>query len=542
MYPPCMSRSKATEGAPLTAILGGLEPLVVALAIPEADEPRLAEVVIWDALDELVGVHNGVLLMIGMDASHPLLGKIIETAARLGYAAIVIKCRSASVSEITAAANRVGIALLAAQDAASWTSIETLLTTAISAAGIHPREWIADPVTGDLFTLANRIADLIGGAITIEDVDRQVLAYSNIPGHAIDTSRQRSIVGRQVPDLPEHVNEYRQVAHATTAVRFEGHADTLPRVCMPVRAGGRLLGSIWAIDTEEQGERIGALLQDVSSQVALHLLRIASQQDIERHRRSEMLASALSQRYPAGVSNLLLAKDFPAALIGFRMVAADEAVDHHRLVRLVALIAEAATQQAWCAEADSTIFVLLPQSDRLGAGRVAQLAANTSRSVGRSLGLAIKSAYAAEIYTHEQLPSIRADIGCALRRAEFGPIDVVRERYLVAFQALLESDVAKSSQMIPQVAAIVEHDNVHGTEYARTLLAHLECSGDVRRIAVQMSVHENSHRYRMRKIQSEFGIDLANAELCIVAWLQLRAMPSMSALHEPSRGGYEPPI
>jgi len=522
----------AGVGAPLTAILGQLDPVLTAISLPSRGDDLLGEVVIWDPLDRLTGAQHGILLLVGVSPSHPLAEEIIEQAGRLEYKAVVMKCRDANVAAARAAAERAGVALLAAQDSVAWASVEALLIAAISAAGVHATGRFEDPITGDLFALANGIADLIGAAITIEDVNRQVLAYSNISGHAIDSSRQVSILGRLVPDLPEHIDEYREVAQATTAVMFDAYADTMARVVMPVRAGARLLGSIWAIDIDgKQGDRIAAQLAETSSQVALHLLRIASQQDLERHRRSEMLIEALDDRHPAQSGAKVLAPhDLPAALIGFRpSVDPEETVDQHRLVKLISLSAEATSRRAWCADADGSVFVLVPRSDRLSAAGVAQLAASTMKSVGKSFGVQIRCAYASEVGAREQLPQVRADIDRALRCADGHPIDVVGERYRVTLQALLESGIGSSSQLIPQVAAILAHDEKNRTEYARTLLTHLECSGDVRRAAELLSMHENSHRYRMRKILSEFDIDLDISELRIIAWLQLRAALSTTA-------------
>ena len=70
---------------------------------------------------------------------------------------------------------------------------------------------IAGVPLGDLFALSNAIAGVVGGAVTIEDPGRRVLAYSTLGDQPIDAARRGSILGRQVPDSPGMRTLYRQV-------------------------------------------------------------------------------------------------------------------------------------------------------------------------------------------------------------------------------------------------------------------------------------------------------------------------------------------
>ncbi len=70
---------------------------------------------------------------------------------------------------------------------------------------------IAGVPIGDLFALANAIAGMVGGAVTIEDPARRVLAFSTLDDQPIDAARRRSILGRQVPDSSGMRKLYRRV-------------------------------------------------------------------------------------------------------------------------------------------------------------------------------------------------------------------------------------------------------------------------------------------------------------------------------------------
>lgn len=136
------------------------------------------------------------------------------------------------------------------------------------------------------------VAAMVGGAITIEDPQQRILAYSNLPGQPIDDVRREVILGRQVPD--RYLHAYRHRYRVQGVVRF-GCAP-LPRIAAAVRAGADLLGSIWAVGSS--GETFGAeaerALPDAAASAALHLLRVRRATDLERRARSELLRCLLT--------------------------------------------------------------------------------------------------------------------------------------------------------------------------------------------------------------------------------------------------------
>ena len=520
----------SADGASLAAVLAMLDPSVVSAVGSVPDESVVVrEVVLWDALERLAPSRDGLLLLVGSGPAHPLIAETIADAGRSGHSAVAIKTRGTHPAAAAEAARAAGVVLLKIADDVPWVSVESLFVAAMSAHGADARGGFGDRATSDLFALADTVAALTDAAVTIEDVERHVLAYSNVPGQRIDASRQDTILGRYVPDLPEHLAEYRELARSPGPVCFAPYDGTLARVVMPVRVGGRLIGSIWAIDASGvQGDRIGKELAAVAPQVALHLLRAANRSDLERHRRSELLSAQLTSSGTSQAHGGRTTKhQLPVALVGFGPVhGTDNVVDEYRLTNMIALNVESACRDAWCAQVDDTIFVLLPRVDRFADGWVERLASSTVRAITSALQVRIGCAYAPRIVSHEVVPLARADIDTALRRqatqAEPRLVDVARDRYVVQLQNLVESGIAAAGQLIPQVAELLEYDRAHRSSYARTLLTHLDCFGDVRRAAELLSVHENSHRYRMRKLVEQFRIDLGDPELRLMMWLQLR--------------------
>ena len=70
--------------------------------------------------------------------------------------------------------------------------------------------------------------------------------------------------------------------------------------------------------------------------------------------------------------------------------------------------------------------------------------------------------------------------------------------------------------------ALLDHDRERNTTYGESLLAYLDGFGDTSSAAKLLNVHENTLRYRIRRLQELFSIDLSDPDTRLVIWLQLR--------------------
>ncbi|WP_058042940.1 hypothetical protein [Streptomyces roseifaciens] len=104
------------------------------------------------------------------------------------------------------------------------------------------------PSLGDLNSLADAVAALVGGAVTIEDTESRVLAYSSTEEN-VDEHRRLTILGRRVP--PWRVAAMREAGFfqalwaGDDVLHRPAHGQDPERLVGAVRAGGEALGSIW---------------------------------------------------------------------------------------------------------------------------------------------------------------------------------------------------------------------------------------------------------------------------------------------------------
>ena len=509
--------------APLHAVLD----LLPAGTLTVHDDFQVAEqcvssTVLWDALEPVPARQDGILLLVGTSPRNPQLGSLLPQCGSLGYSVVVIKDRGEDLSAVVDAAATAGLLLLVASESISWSTAEAMLEGAI--AQNSASSFLAVHESGDLFAIANAIATLACAAVTIEDSQRKVLAHSNIEGQAIDSGRQGVILGRRVPSTPEYDAEYLTVARATGHVRFPPESDgELARLAVPVRIGGRLLGSLWAIDDGTgQAKRVARSLETAAPLVAVELLAAAAREDAERRRSADRLAAQLGL---SGVDrSATLRRDIPLALMGFGLLRREDGQDQHRVTQIARVAATRISQDAVCAAVGEIVYVMLPRV-QVTAERLHRVADSVLIAAGA--GSALNAGFTAQVTSTGSVVHAREDIVTALEALHGSPgriVDIDVDRHLVILQEVRRAGVADPQRLVDPVRILREHDARHATSYADTLRTHLDHGGDVRASATALGIHENSHRYRMNRIAELLGDRLGDPEQRLVTWLQLRLL------------------
>ncbi|MFJ2647649.1 PucR family transcriptional regulator [Streptomyces sp. NPDC087420] len=511
-----------------------LGPLVLQVACAPYGEDVLAgQQVIHDPDEPVPDQPGGLLLLVGGAPGRDESLRAIREAGDARYSAVVVKARGADLARAISVAETAGVALLVAPDDMPWRHFDSLVT---AAAGVVGPAGAAYPSIGigDLFPLANAIAYQVGGAITIEDPRGHVLAYSNLPHQEIDDIRRQGILGRQTPDRPTNIDEYRRVWRAEGPVRFvTPTADHVNRLAIAVRAGPQLLGLLWALDgTPPLGEGAEAALEEAAKITALHLLRARSRRDPDRWNRAEALMSLLDGAVSGNTAaaRLGMAVDTPVSVLAIAQAAPEDmpGLGGARIVDLVNLYCEAWHPQALCTAARGLVYALLPtRTDAGAAQRVVQFAESVAATVERSTGLTLHVGIGTPARGLDDVPAGRRTADRVLRAMErdTGTIKVatvadVRSRVLLL--ELTEHGAASDELTPGPVQALIEHDRSHATTYAPSLLAYLDAFGEAVPAAGRLAVHENTLRYRIRRVQELFDLDLDDPDTRLVTWLQLR--------------------
>ncbi|MGX5697500.1 PucR family transcriptional regulator [Agromyces soli] len=460
------------------------------------------------------------------------LAALAANAAEAGAAGLALKCSTERVPAVAAIAESTGLPLVRVADRISWRLLDAQLTHLLGEAeaplaGAQQRG--AEP----LFAIANELAGFFGGSVAIEDLSRNILAYSSVPGQLIDALRTHGILARQVPASPYNDDQYRTVLRADGPIKYPRLGEEEPRVAFAIRAGALPLGSIWAIDasgegplTAEQEER----MRRASALAGAHLLDELRAHAANQRPREDRLRTLLTGTDLTGTefAELGIDEERGAALLAFEVPGAGptavaqlrSTVIRHLVLdrpdavavahrdRVYALLAAGAVDQA-VALAEP----LLPLVDRLvGPGtRIAVVGpAHRSGDVAGTRELADRLLDAAG---RDDSRVVGQD------GHRIVTVETLRPRLVV--ERAGELFAAAEELRDPALEAL--HDSESTRPIAETLLAWLECFGNVAQTAEHLGVHENTVRHRLRRASEAHGIRLEHADERLAAWLQLRA-------------------
>lgn len=533
----------------VVATLGGLIEHLEILRVLVASSGLDAEVnglVVHDPADGARIEPGDVVLGVGIDAARSHAVELVHAAGAAGAVAVVVKLRAGPppvdllAADLLAAAESTGIALLGVSQDAAWGQLYTLLRTAIASLGVGGGPGPAGAPVGDLFTLANAVAAMVGGPTTIENPQSTVLAYSSLD-EPIDGPRQQTILGRRVPQPWLHRlrddGVFQRLWGGDEVVRI---AYTEPgfrtRLAVAVRAGGHILGSIWVAEGRTPfGPQAETALREAARIAALHLVSHMANDDLERGQRSELFRSVLEGRRPPELlaGPLHLAAESHATVIGFQLGAtgaADLAVQSARLVSLINLYADAYRHGTVCARIGPVVYALftdLATPDQAALRRLATAVVERGRG---SFGAQVHAGIGASVAGVAEVLASRYEVDLVLRAIgalggarTVATLDDVHPR--VTISRLRDLAAAEPRLLAGKLRVLADLDAGGPLPYVATLRAYLDAFGDISAAAAAMNVHPNTYRYRLRRLTELASLDLDDPLERLVIHLQLHILP-----------------
>lgn len=523
-------------GTTLRQVLIALgDPLAEVLVAPAGLETEVRDVVILDPDDEPDPRPGDLVLVIGARGRSAL--PPVRAAGSRGAVAVAVKTAPGDrVGVLREAAEDAGMALLAVRPDARWEHV-----AALARAVVTSLDGEAGEVSGDLFSLAQTIAALTGGIVSIEDTASRVLAYSR-SSDDVDELRRLSILGRQGPEpylaLLREWGVYQRLRAGEDVVRIEERPELgiRRRLAVGIHAGSQPLGSIWVQEGDqplaEQAER--ALL-GAARITALHLIRQRNEPTASLRFRENLLAGLLDGRVDAeSVAGQIGAdRNRPAAVVAFTLHPEHTATRTELELRraemtgLISVHAAAYRRSALVSPLGARTYVLLPdlppgpdQPAVLGLTREVVAAAR------RHLGVGVQAAIGAAVPRLRQVARSRHEADRVLDAmardldAEVATLADVRSQVLLSETLALLADHPDVRD--PRLTELTSHDAEHGSALAASLLAYLDAFGDVRAAARELHIHPNTLRYRVRRAAEVAGLDLADPRQRLFTQLQLR--------------------
>ncbi|MFI5664959.1 PucR family transcriptional regulator [Streptomyces sp. NPDC051684] len=558
--PQSRPESPASGGGPTLAQVVGVvgRDVVQVVRAPCGTDVAVGGVGVFDA-GESLQERGRVLIAVGVDTSDPAAAEVLRAADRAGAAALVVRRGAEGVSPLLGeVADGVSTALLARAPWVDWGELIGLLRAALAAGGARVPEPGVDVGLGDLPALATALAALVGGAITIEDPESNVLAYSPTADTA-DPLRRLTILGRRVPrwrvaELAE--SGFLAALWAGDVVHRPADGRFPERLAVAVRAGEEVLGSLWAAaDGEPLPEGARDALRQAATIAVPHLLHHRLRSRSAEGRRRHAVRALFEERAPdVGAAAAALGVDpgQPCVVLSAVVVGGGSPEGRERALRAAVLRVAAHGSPAFAYREGQGAAGRVPlsglrpgprSSNAGGAGNahdvdrfdvlLSDARADAAERLARDLAAVLLGAGAKPLVAVgpvvgalKDAVDSRAGAAEVLRvlRVRGEPEVAGTDDVRFALDALRVSDAvaAQVPSVGDAVAALLAHDERHGTDLPRTVAAHLAFFGDAGATARYLGIHANTLRYRLRRARELGGFDLADPDVRLVVELGLR--------------------
>ncbi|MBE1460016.1 DNA-binding PucR family transcriptional regulator [Nocardiopsis terrae] len=582
------SQDEEVAGLPLRRLLLALgDPIVDVAAAPDGLDVQVDNVVIIDPEDRVEAREGDLVLLIGVRGG--AARRLVRMLAGQGAAAVAVKAGGHSPPEETlppsgdqrnrpprsgadelralrTEAQESGVALLAVRPEVRWDQLQSVCQSIVDDARLTASEDLGE-ATGDLFSMAQTIAQLTGGLVSIEDSASRVLAYSS--GAEVDELRRLSVLGRQGPEsylaLLRQWGVFTKLRAGEEVVRIEEHPELgiRRRLAVGIHAGRQPLGAIWVQEgSQPLARHAEEALLGAARTTALQMIRQRTQTSAGLRLREDLLSSLLEGRIDASAlaDTVEVHTDRAALVVAFSLSGSagggtGEAAEpegaqpqgrpdrparelrRRQLIDLVSVHTAAYRRSSLVTELGGRVYVLLPDLAR-GPGKegwrgvehsVLALTRKTVAAARAALGSHVQAAVGSLVERLADVPESRAEadrvldaMGRDLDRDtdwEVATISDVRSRVLIS--ETLAHLRADPSLRDPRVIRLIEYDQAGGADLVHSLLAYLEAFGDARAAAERLHIHPNTLRYRVRRAAAVSGIDLGDPGERLFTQLQL---------------------
>ncbi|KAA9155921.1 PucR family transcriptional regulator [Amycolatopsis acidicola] len=447
---------------------------------------------------------------------------LIRHSAERNAAAVLLKPPLAS--GVRRAAKNAGIALIEVRAATSWAQLVWLLRTVLDAVADETDALEdGDPGSGDLFRLADAVASVVDAPVTIEDVNSRVLAYS-ARQDLTDPARVSTIMGRRIPDdvLARFRSRgvFRELSRGRQTIFVPAQRDgTLPRLIVPIRMGGELLGSMWAVVAGPVPDERASAFADTAPIVALHLLRRRAHADSRRRASAELLRAVLEGKVGPrkAIAELELTEE-PHRVVVIDAQGGDAPDGEGLRLALLERISQGIGRRPVATELGGLLYAVVPDGEGSGSWAELRAALDGTQRVAAGSPVDIADLARSRAEAEETLGLLRA----GLLPGRVGSFDDLWTA-LVLHRAATASGSARVTELGP-LEQLREHDKANHTQYLDTLYEWLRFPGDPRAAAQALRIHPNTFRYRMRRLLELVPLDLDDPDSRLALITQLIAL------------------
>ncbi len=492
------------RGVRLDAVLRALGGAFVELVLAPSGDDVFVDSVVFAEVGDLTRPRTAAVesselwLAVGIGAAE--LAAWLNRLDQKGSAPRAVMSKEASDTSVRAAAQRAGIALIAVHPDARWdrlfTTIRGVLDHSVS------RQDSDDIVFGsdtDLFELAQNVAAITRGMVSIEDEHSHVLAYS-ASGDAADELRRQSILGREGPrEYLRKLQEwgvFESLRRSDDVVEVPAHDDLAirRRLVVPIRRisdnvkgesgfSSDLLGTIWVqegpVPIAGDADSVLRGAAAVAARLISRIRDAPSNEAIQIQRLLGVRGGGVD--VPSLAASLTIPMSGPAMVVGVASIGNGGLPSSGELASSLRLHASAFQRESLVSAVGTRIYVLFPrtQSVKSTVSWTREVVARLDKVSPSGLRAAVSS----PVSTLAEVAQARAEVDRVLDGTS-GDVRVTTladSRTPVLLGEIMDTIAADEQLHDPRVDALDVYDRRNGRTCAKAspFTSHIRAMSDV---------------------------------------------------------------
>ena len=398
--------------------------------------------------------------------------------------------------------------------------------------------------------LLDELAERLHRSIAIDDVQISLIGSSRHYGDE-DPVRVRSLVSRK-PDqqaIDFILTQGIMSLHKPSWIDGNDSLELAPRLCVPLRADGELMGFMWLIDDHSLTGVELVIINEAAATIARMLkTRVdAGRDELAEHQTlvhnlltGDQLAHEQAVADIRELDLLAGAKYFTVFVVVVeldstneqRLPAPTRSHAEHRMPEITRAVARVGTSESagrcLTAGVDRGAIVLFGTTDKPTATRMAVLAERMRKELDIA-GIAGKRRHG-RIGIGDPQPSLgRARISyeqasCALRVAHVRVVDEPVAWSHSGIDGLLAAIAPERLTVGLLPPELVLLDEKVSVDSAYTLMRYLDYAGNVQLAADSLNIHRSTVYYRLSQIEKALDVSLEDGQIRLLlhTWLKLR--------------------
>lgn len=396
--------------------------------------------------------------------------------------------------------------------------------------------------------IADTLSELVNEPVAVEDTRHHCLCFSN-PAHGrLDASMagqagasQGSVTLSSAdiwsdPELEDQVHALRDLRQATHIPARPQRGPGYSRLIVPVASGDDLRGYIIARESSGpmDGQRQSAVVQ-ASIVMALEFLKQEVAQSVEQRLAGDFLDDVINGRCTDESADIPRAARQNVNLHASHLVMvldvdrfSEEITRHHwsdrdallikrRILTVVSECAHRERRGSLAGMQSDSALLLLPAGGREDACADLEFGRQLQASLQESLpylSISIGIGRAVEDYTEIPRSYQEAQVALFTAASSGRRGNVIAYKDLGVLPLLLQSRSQSDLEafMHRHLDPLIDHDARKRSEMLPTLKSYLANNGHLQKTAAECSIHINTLKYRIQRMEELLGLDLMDGE------------------------------